>query len=201
MAKKDDKQEPQAEPAIESPEVATPTPAIEAEPVVESSDIEKAQAALDKAASLRVLLKNAGPALDKIVAGWKLVLEGVEACEVARLVQVEAAKQARSSAEANNLPVYATEFGHNAMAAKCWDLIATLPTPAVDFPTAYVRQFGNEHERLVSTQVALNSGTTLVAPGYSAQEIHDALLAGVRASDIQSGRVSLEQLKFEAQSR
>lgn len=180
MAKDEDKKP-------EKPEAAAPTPA-------------ELQLKLDNAAGFPVLVNAAQSALGKICDGWAKVLEGIAECDKLQQSQLVAVNVAREFAANNATHSSAVELGHSALVAHSWNIIAALPKPVVDIPTAYVRQFGTDHERFVATQVALNQGTTIVAPGSSGAEINEALLSGVRPSDIQSGRRTLAVMTAEAET-
>jgi hypothetical protein len=183
---KEDKKQAELDHAEEAPKAA-PT-------------IAEMQAELDHAASFSVLVSGGKDALAKIKAGWAQVLDGIAECEALQQSQRVAHKAAHEHAAKNGTTSHAVVLDHNPLIAHSWEAVASLPAPVVATPEGYVRTFASEADRMASTQALLNQGSTLVAPHADRKEVHDALLHGVKPSDIQSARTPIAELNARAKS-
>jgi hypothetical protein len=184
---KEDKKAPEPE---QAPEVTAP---------VEQTPAE-VQAELDRLAGFAAMIEAAGPALDKIADGWKQVLQGIAECDRIQQDQKAAVALAKEHSLKHGTPSQAIEFGHGPLVAHSHERVAKLPLPVVDLPQGYVRHFRTRDEQMTEAQVLFNNGTTLLAPHATKEEVHQALLSGVRPSDIQSQRTPVQELNAKAKS-
>ena len=162
--------------------------------------LDEQQAQLDHAASFQVLVEGGKDSIAKIQAGWAQVRDGIAECETLQQSQRSAVAVAKDFAAKNGTASQAIVLDHNPLIAHSWEAVAALPPASVPFPEGYVKTFPSEADRMTSTQALLNQGTTLVAPHADRKEVHEALLSGVKPSDIQSARTPVTELNARAKS-
>jgi hypothetical protein len=138
---------------------------------------------LEKAASFEVMLKAAEEPLKALVSSYANVIDAMGALVRIAADQGTLAQKVQEFAKAHGLPTTAKALGRNPLIAHAVRGLAGVRSP-VSLPQAWLQLFTEPLLRNQAIQKILNGGEVCVVPGFTPDEVTEALLAGVDPNEL-----------------